>query len=71
MDAHAHLPLIATSMPAAPPARNALASFKVSENGGLVRRPTADEASITQHEFYILCAAVSVCAAASGWGGAP
>ena len=63
-------------MARAPPARNALASFTVSENGGLVACPPAEEASTTQHEFYILCAAVSVrfgsvlvALAASGWGG--
>ena len=62
-------------MPAAPPARNALASFKVSENGKLVSCHIFDEASSTQHEFYILCAAVSVhfgsvlAASARGGGG--
>ena len=46
-------------MARAPPAANALASFKVGEGGGLVACPV-EEASTTQHEFYVLAAAVSV-----------
>ena len=50
-------------MSRAPPARNADAAFKVDGDGKLQAERAADEASLTEHEFYILCAALSVRAA--------
>ena len=48
------------AMPLAPAARNLCAAFVVDDEGKLKALRAADEASITQHEFYILCAALSV-----------
>ena len=47
-------------MSRAPPARNAASVFAVDAEGKLAPVQPADEASLTTHEFYILCAAVSV-----------
>ena len=44
----------------APDARNAAVVIKLKAGGGIEHVPAPDEASSTVHEFYIICAALSV-----------
>ena len=47
-------------MPLAPPARNSGVIVKLKTGGGVEHVEAPEEASKTEHEFYIVCAALSV-----------
>ena len=47
-------------MAAAPPAKNATLCFKMGTDGKMEYAAAADEASCTEHEQYIVCAAMTV-----------
>ena len=51
---------LADSMPLAPPARNVAIIVKLKTGGGIEHVAAPEEASDTQHEFYIIGAACSV-----------
>ena len=55
----AHL-LDSVGMAAAPPAKNATLCFKMNAEGKVEHAAAADEASCTEHEQYIICAAMTV-----------